>query len=273
MPIITLTTDYGIKDHYAGIAKGKILSRLPDVQIVDISHCIDLYNIASASFVLLQAFSHFPKGTVHCVSVDAEVKDHTHFIAMEWEGHYFLAADNGALKLILDENQPQKLVRFESSSESFTTVDLYAETAKKIFANDWENWGTAISVDEMVTATELRPQIINDGNAIRGHIIYEDHYGNAITNVTHSLFKEVGKGRIFQFRATKYNISRINTHYADFANPNEAIGKELLLFNSESRLQLSVFKGNIGYAGSIRTLMGLSYRDSFIIEFKSNTID
>jgi S-adenosylmethionine hydrolase len=73
MSIITLTTDYGLKDHFVGALKGKILSEFPEAQIVDISHDIDLFNISEASLLSVQPTASFPKGTVHLIGVDIEI--------------------------------------------------------------------------------------------------------------------------------------------------------------------------------------------------------
>ena len=72
MSIITLTTDYGLKDHFVGALKGKILSEFPDAKIVDISHGIDPFNLAETSYIVQAAYGSFPKGTVHLIGVDAE---------------------------------------------------------------------------------------------------------------------------------------------------------------------------------------------------------
>ena len=72
MSIITLTTDYGLKDHFVGAIKGKILSEFETATIVDISHDIDAFNTTEASYIISSAYSSFPKGTVHIIGVDIE---------------------------------------------------------------------------------------------------------------------------------------------------------------------------------------------------------
>ena len=73
MSIITLTTDYGLKDHFVGALKGKILSEYPKAQIIDISHDIDPFNTVEASYIIGAAYASFPKGTVHLIGVDMEL--------------------------------------------------------------------------------------------------------------------------------------------------------------------------------------------------------
>lgn len=101
MSIITLTTDYGLKDYFVGALKGKILTEFPEAQIVDISHGIDPFNIAETSYIIGAAYSSFPKGTVHLIGVDVEINKETpQHIAMEWNDHYFICADNGILSIL-----------------------------------------------------------------------------------------------------------------------------------------------------------------------------
>jgi len=108
MSIITLTTDYGFKDHFVGALKGKILSQNEEAVIVDISHKVDQFNISEASYIISAAYNSFPKGTVHIIGIDIELKEDTPHIAMEWNDHYFIAADNGILSMLIQKIKPQK---------------------------------------------------------------------------------------------------------------------------------------------------------------------
>ena len=101
MSIITLTTDYGLKDHFVGALKGKLLSEYPEVTIIDISHHIDPFNIAEAAYIIGAAYSSFPKGTVHLIGVDIELNENNQHIAMQWNDHYFICADNGILSMLV----------------------------------------------------------------------------------------------------------------------------------------------------------------------------
>ena len=70
MAIITLTTDWGFKDHYTGAVKGALLSLMPDVTIVDITHHIPQFDIEPASFVIRNCYYNFPKGTIHIIGIN-----------------------------------------------------------------------------------------------------------------------------------------------------------------------------------------------------------
>lgn len=72
MAIITLTTDFGEKDYYAGALKGAIYSELGSVNLIDITHSVSPFNTYQAAYLLRNSYKHFPKGTVHLIGVDTE---------------------------------------------------------------------------------------------------------------------------------------------------------------------------------------------------------
>ena len=93
MPIITLTTDFGEKDHFAGAVKGGIYSALDQVRIVDISHSISPFHISEAAYIIQNAYKSFPTGTIHIIGIDSELNPENKHIAVYLDGHYFICAD------------------------------------------------------------------------------------------------------------------------------------------------------------------------------------
>jgi len=276
MSIITLTTDFGIKDHFVATAKGKLLSKVRGGQIVDVSHCIDLYNVGNASYVVAGAYAAFPKNTIHIVCVDAELNENSGFLLMQFDGHYFLAADNGLCSLLTQDREEaiEKVIRLTVADHHDTAMDLFATVSAQICDGvAIETLGETVAADGYLEVTELKPRVSEDRNAIYANIIYEDHYGNAVSNISKKLFDEVGKGRPFLFTGSKYKMSRIHNSYADFNTElralNEYHGTSLLIFNDCSLLQVSLYKANPATSGSVRSLLGLGYHDPIIIEFES----
>src|SRR5436189_1465455 len=132
MSIITLTTDYGLKDHFVGALKGKILSDFSEAKIVDISHDIDPFNTIEASYTIGAAFMSFPKGTVHIIGVDAELNIETKHIAMQWNDHYFICADNGILSMLIQKVVPQKIMEINVHDRlpvEATDLDVFIKVA------------------------------------------------------------------------------------------------------------------------------------------------
>ena len=110
MSLITLTTDFGTKDHFVGAVKGAIYSEFPDMKIVDISHEISPFNITQTAYILKNAYKSFPEGTVHIIGVDSEINKENKHIALKIDNHYFICADNGVISLIASDIKPEKIV-------------------------------------------------------------------------------------------------------------------------------------------------------------------
>ncbi len=271
MAIITLTTDYGLRDYYVAAAKGVLNSRFQSVNIVDVSHQIDMYDIGMGSYVLKNASTYFPDGTIHIFAVDASITTRQNYLVMRYNQQFFIAPDNGALSLILANDKPGQLLSVEpdASQELFAFL---ADVIAAIFNGDLGKMGQEIDRSQMVQTTELTPHITAEGNVIKGHIVYEDHYGNAITNVSKKMFEEIGQGRDFELTVSKYKLTRINKFYDDFNLTDRSLkdyeGQLFLIFNQNDNLQMSIYKGVPNKGGSVNSLIGMGYRDSFVITFK-----
>ena len=281
MSIITLTTDYGLKDHFVGALKGKILSENSEAKIVDISHNIDPFNTVEASYIIGAAYMSFPKGTVHLIGVDAELNKENQHIAMQWNDHFFICADNGILSMLSQKVVPQKIVAInihDRLSEDATDLDVFVTVASHL-----SKGGSLSVIGKEITAikqvTELQPVVAADKNSIKGYVIYIDNFGNVVTNITKKLFMEVAKGRpyeipLLQKRNQKKSspIKNIWAKYSDIANAGKYPiknyeGDKLAIFNEAGFLEIAIFRSNPLSVGSASSLMGLYYRDSITIEF------
>ena len=188
MSIITLTTDYGVKDHFVGALKGKILSEFREAIIVDLSHDIDPFNVSEAAYIIGAAYSSFPKGTVHLIGVDIELNHENQHIAMQWNDQYFICADNGILSMLIQKIVPQKLVAInihDRLPSDATDFDVFVKVACHLVKGGLPNViGKEIKTIKEVT--ELQAVVQN--NQIKGYVIYNDHFGNAVTNISKKLF-------------------------------------------------------------------------------------
>src|SRR6202021_3260745 len=106
-PIITLTTDFGLSDHFVGVMKGVIFGIAPAARVIDISHGIQPFQIADGGFTIAQAYRDFPKKTIHVVVVDPGVGSARRPLLAEMAGQFFVAPDNGVLSMIFAREQPK----------------------------------------------------------------------------------------------------------------------------------------------------------------------
>ncbi len=266
MAIVTLTTDWGIKDHYLASVKGSLLSQLPNVQIVDISHDIPPFDINQASYVLKSCFRDFPDGTIHIIGINSDASPKFPHVALKIHNHYFIGADNGIFSLMFD-TKPDHIVALEIIQETekytFSTKDVFTKAAMQLME------GTPIEKlgferKELTKMMSFEPVVETDPDGsinIIGKVIYVDRYENAITNISMDLFNKQGKKKAFRisFNSFKNIITDISETYSDVS-----ISEACALFDSNNLLEIAVNQGNAG------SLLGL-YRDTKIrISFEAD---
>lgn len=274
MAIITLTTDFGEKDHFAGAVKGAIYTELPSAKIVDISHSIAPFHITEASYIIKNAYKSFPEGSIHIIGVDSELTPENKHIALKLDGHYFICANNGILSLIASEYVPEKIVEInihDKVQSNFPVLDVFVKVAGHLARG-----GTLEVIGKLIPEVkqlkEMEPLINSDQNQIKGNVIFIDNYGNVVTNISRKLFDKVGKGRKFTMQARTATFSEIYSTYSEAINfDSEMIsredGKKLAIFNSGGYIELAIYKSNPSTVGSAASLFGLEYRDTVTVNF------
>lgn len=276
MAIVTLTTDFGHKDHSVSVIKAALIHQISDLTIIDISHQISPYNPSETAYILKNAFRAFPKGSIHIVGVESEWTPENIHIAIEFEGHFFIGADNGILSMVLENLKATKIVEInihKSIVTSFPVLDVFVSVAAHIARNGaLEVIGKPIvKIKEL---TNINPVVNREGNQILGSVIYIDNYGNLVTNIKKTYFEEIRKTRNFIIFARTVKFKNIYKGYSeaiDFSlprNKRDEDGKKLALFNSANHLELAVYKSNPQTVGGASSLFGLDYRDPVTIKFE-----
>ena len=276
MPIVTLITDFGNKDYAVAAVKGAIVSTVQNPQVIDISHQIEPYNVTQAAYVLKNAYITFPKGSIHIIGVESEKTPENEHLAMFFDGHYFIGADNGIFSIIKGVLKADKIVAInihDQSSIVFPVLDAFIKVAAHLSRSGTLDviGKTADQIRELV---ELRPVINMKGDQIVGSVIYVDNYGNVITNITRKIFNEVCKSRGFTIFARNVKFRKVYETYSDaidFSIPKEKRdedGKKIALFNDADHLELAIYKSNPQSVGSAYSLFGLEYRDSVTVNFE-----
>lgn len=223
--MITLLTDFGLSDPYAGIMKGVICSVNPATVIIDLTHDIDPQDITHAAYLINAAYRYFPKGTIHVVVVDPGVGSDRSIIALSAGGHFFLAPDNGVLSLILDKANPEKIIKVENKTYFLNTVsdtfhgrDIFAPVAAHLSKGvKIDCLGTEINVRQTVNINLQGPYQSETGDLI-GEIIFVDRFGNLITNIDRQSINQL-KGsksdRDLRIWVAKHQINGLSSSYQD----------------------------------------------------------
>jgi S-adenosylmethionine hydrolase len=240
MAIITLTSDWGQKDHYAGSVKGAICRMLPDARIIDISHDIPAFDLSQAAFIVRNFYPDFPTGTIHIIAVNGEASLQTPHTLVCHNGHFFIGADNGIFSLIFDE-KPSRIIELDIIQDSnyftFPARDVFAKVACHVAAGKpLEELGP--ERHKVMERMSFRPVV--QGDIMKGHVTYIDNYGNAITNIPESLFRSAVNKKKFAitFRSPNYRITAISNSYKD-VNP----GDMLALFSTTGLLEIAIRDG------------------------------
>lgn len=264
MGIITLTTDFGLKDHFVGVMKGVILRINPHARIVDLSHEVEPQNILEGAYIVKSSYRFFPKDAIHVCVVDPGVGTGRRPIIIKTGYGIFVGPDNGVFSYILHDLLPENA--FESGrarlsgevrafvirpelmlgkiSRTFHGRDVFAPCAGYLsLGKKPEEVGE--EVGELVAFPPQKPKI--EGRVIRGRIIHIDKFGNLITNIPEELLEgeveiEV-KGRV---------IRGISSSYEE--------GEGLLgIMGSDFTLEIALRRG------SARDLLGARTGDEVIV--------
>ena len=244
-PIITLTTDFGLNDHFVGTMKGAILSLAPEAEIVDICHSVQAFDILDGALTLAQAYSYFPVRTVHVVVVDPGVGSSRRPILASSERQNFVAPDNGVLSLIYAREERLSVRHITSEhyflqplSNTFHGRDIFAPVAAYLAKGvDHEKFGDEIT--DFVRFNAPRPKVI-DPKTIRGVVLKVDRFGNLVTNITPQdvplLFQP--ELPVFKIVVGKSEVTSMKTNYAEGA-PGEVFG----ILGSMGYLEIAANRG------------------------------
>ena len=210
--VITLTTDFGLSDHYVGTMKGVLLSRCPDASIVDISHEISPFSIYAGAYAVSQAAPYFPSGSVHLVVVDPGVGTARRGIVAEAIGQIFVAPDNGVLSLILNRDPQAQVVEItnaklwlDSPSSTFHGRDIFAPVAAALASGTASLDDVGPPAGPVKILPDFLPIQVSQG-VWSGKVLSIDHFGNVITNFEAAQFE----GFRFQVTANGHPIAEFH---------------------------------------------------------------
>ena len=238
--IISLTTDFGLKDPYAGVMKGVILSINPGATVVDISHGITPQNILEGAFVVSQAYPYFPLGTIHVAVVDPGVGGKRRPIIVETERYFFVGPDNGVFTWVLERERVRRVIHITRDeyllrevSRTFHGRDVFAPVAAHLSMGvDPEAMGEPIHEPTMIQM----PRPVKRGRWIAGEVVYIDSFGNCVTNIPAD---EVEEARDVVIRVKGLVIKGLSEAYEEGER-----GKPLALIGSASLLEIGSYMEN-----------------------------
>lgn len=237
--VITLITDFGVRDAYVGSMKGVILGINPNIQIVDISHEVEPGDVQKAAFLLLTSYPFFPKGTVHIVVVDPGVGSERKILCVRTRSAFFIAPDNGCLSPLLRTERSHKVRELKNQvffrrrvRPTFHGRDKIASVAahlagQRVFCRigpPVRSWKSSVFAQPLLKAER-----------ITGEILHVDRFGNLVTNIQESHLRRY-EGRPRDVKVGSRIISSWIRCYSEGVK-----GQLALLINSAGYVEISTF--------------------------------
>lgn len=246
-PIITLTTDFGLNDHFVGAMKGVLLRIAPDSQVVDISHAVQPFDVLDGALTISQAYSYFPSGTIHMVVVDPGVGTARRPIIVVVDHHLFVAPDNGVLSMVYSREERISVRHvtaehyfLQPRSNTFHGRDIFSPIAAYLAKGvDPSHFGEVIT--DYIRFNVPRPKPV-DERTLRGVVLKVDRFGNLITNITPSDLPKLFEPAPPPFQiavGAKAPIKRLCSSYAE-GDPGEAFA----ILGSMGFLEIATNRGS-----------------------------
>ncbi|RNA62553.1 hypothetical protein D1631_11715 [Chryseobacterium nematophagum] len=273
MSIITLTSDFGNLDYRVAAMKGKIMSLNQKVNIIDITHDIQAFNLIQASYIIRNAYKHFPKGSIHVVAVDSFYNKSRKNILYKADDSYFIAADNGILSLIFFDIKPEAIYEITLNNRfddivNFTSTDVFIPAAVHL-----ANGGLPEVIGRKISSAKQlmfpKPVFNESEKIIIGEVTYIDNFGNIISNIGKDFFENISKGyESFIIKFRNLSLSRVFSHHTDLVSDwkreTEFHGQSAAIFNDSQLLELTIYKGS--KKNGAKTLFGLNVGEKIYIE-------
>jgi len=254
-PLISLLSDFGLKDSYVAEMKAVMLSICPDASIVDISHEINKYDIQMGAYVLARAAPYFPEGTIHVAVVDPGVGTERRPIIVKTEHSLYVGPDNGLLMLsaqregvssVYEITNPKYMLKKVSST--FHGRDVFSPAAAYLAQEiPVSNFGPEISDPFVPSFTQ---PIVHE-QEVRGEVIYIDGFGNIVTNITteHLKLMNIRKREHLSVALKDKNITiKLCSAYGEVS-----ANTTLAVVGSGGFLELAVNQGNASSIFGVKT--------------------
>jgi len=240
--IITLTTDFGLQDHYVSAMKAVILGVAPNAQLIDISHEIPPQDIMAGAWVIRNSAFLFPSKSIHLVVVDPGVGTDRNALILEVNNQFFIGPDNGIFSLLFEEFEYKAYTLNKSSywrdspSRTFHGRDIFSPVAAHL-ANGVSPREMGDPVDDLVSYHWAVP--IGDRDGLQGWVIHIDRFGNLITNISEELIeKTIGRRKVRIYVGNTMIDHLVNTF--DDVQP----GEPAAFVGSSGMMEIGINRGN-----------------------------
>jgi len=243
MPLITLTTDFGVGSPYVAQMKGVILSLNPAAQVVDISHAIEPQNIRQAAIVMAEVTVHFPVESIHVAVIDPGVGTDREIVCTVIDGQKYIAPDNGILSLLAACKHPSTMIAL--SERRFWRPEVSATFhGRDIMAPVAAHLSLGVAPEQLGRPMDCLvdipwPEARTLPNKIEGEIVSVDSFGNLVTNITEEMLSPITARSDVVIRCDEHETQGIFATYGD--QPPMTL---IALVGSSGKLELAIVDDN-----------------------------
>jgi S-adenosylmethionine hydrolase len=238
--VVTLTTDFGSTDGYAGAVKGVLLTEAPELSLVDVTHEVRPGDVLQAAWILATTWRHFPQQTTHLAVVDPDVGSGRKPLAIAADGHFFVGPDNGLFTLVVDAARSLRAVELtnrslwrQPPSPVFHGRDIFAPVAAALARGvPLEDVGHEIEAVQALPRAKPRR---GPGGELTAHIVHIDRFGNCVTDVR---AEDLPPGDL-RLRHGAHTIEELVHYYAE-----APAGRVVALINSSGYVELALRGGS-----------------------------
>ena len=244
MAIITLTTDFGTRDHYVGAMKGVIKTIAPKADIVDVTHQIEPHNVIHASFVLMNTVRWFPEGSIHLAVVDPGVGSERRVLLANFAGRLVVVPDNGVITMLHRTSRIEDIRVVENSryflpriSSTFHGRDIFAPVAAHLSQGvKPKDFGRGTDRIEILP---IHHRCDTFARRIRGEVVYVDRFGTMFTNIHRRELQAISpREQALEVRVNDEPLGPIRGCYDEVP-----VGEPLAVIGSTDYLEIAVNQG------------------------------
>lgn len=243
-PIVTLISDWRTRDPYVAMFKGKLLSAVPDAEIMDISHVVDLFNINQTAFLTMQSYCNFPEGSIHILLTNASATSTFVPVVVEYDGHFFIGEDNGIFCIMFNRYFPIAARQYSGSISG--ALDRIIALTEAVVENKLESVTTEYTNFKRMFAA--LPIHFENDKRIEGEIVYIDAYFNAITNIPVSMFKDAIGGGSFQATIQSKKEWKCQIYHDTYRSDEEFY----FTGNALGCLEITMYQGDVAILADLK---------------------
>ncbi|MBE9542023.1 MAG: SAM-dependent chlorinase/fluorinase, partial [Proteobacteria bacterium] len=219
MSIITLTTDFGLKDPYVGEMKGVILSINKSANIVDITHKVSPQDVMEGALTLSQAYPFFPEDTIHVAVVDPGVGSERRPVLINTGREIFIGPDNGIFTKVLQRGKVKRIIHLTNRKYFLNNISSTFH-GRDVFAPVAAHLSSGVNANELGSEIDnpillKLPFAIISGGKVTGELIYIDGYGNLISNITEEEIRSLEHEDSLIVKLNKRVIKGMKNTYSD----------------------------------------------------------